>query len=57
MSTTATRVIVTGDKRRKALLNHFGGLKQLRNASREELARVEGINAQTAETLYNWFHE
>ena len=46
-----------GPKRRKALLNHFGGLKQLRNASREELARVEGINAQTAETLYNWFHE
>ncbi|WP_101675678.1 excinuclease ABC subunit UvrC [Alloalcanivorax mobilis] len=46
-----------GPKRRKALLNHFGGLKQLRNASREELARVEGINAQTADTLYNWFHE
>lgn len=46
-----------GPKRRKALLNHFGGLKQLRNASREELARVEGINAQTAETLYNWFHD
>lgn len=46
-----------GPKRRKALLNHFGGLKQLRNASREELSRVEGINAQTAETLYNWFHE
>lgn len=46
-----------GPKRRKALLNHFGGLKQLRNASLEELSRVDGINAQTAETLYNWFHE
>lgn len=46
-----------GPKRRKALLNHFGGLKQLRNASREELARVEGISARTAEILYNWFHE
>ena len=46
-----------GPKRRKALLNHFGGLKQLRNASREELARVEGINAHIAETLYNWFHD
>ncbi len=45
-----------GPKRRKALLSHFGGLKQLRNASLEELSRVDGINAQTAETLYNWFH-
>lgn len=45
-----------GPKRRKALLTHFGGLKQLRNASLAELARVPGINAQMAETLYDWFH-
>tara|TARA_A100001391_G_scaffold142471_1_gene100242 strand:- start:451 stop:2271 length:1821 start_codon:yes stop_codon:yes gene_type:complete len=45
-----------GPKRRKALLSHFGGLKQLRNASKEELARVEGVNAQTAQTIYDWFH-
>ncbi|MED5238347.1 MAG: excinuclease ABC subunit UvrC [Pseudomonadota bacterium] len=46
-----------GPKRRKALLTHFGGLKQLKNASAAELARVPGINAQMAETLYDWFHE
>ncbi|EKF73602.1 excinuclease ABC subunit C [Alcanivorax hongdengensis A-11-3] len=46
-----------GPKRRKALLTHFGGLKQLRNASVSELARVPGINVQMAETLYHWFHE
>lgn len=46
-----------GPKRRKALLTHFGGLKQLRNASAAELARVPGINAQMAQTLYDWFHE
>ncbi|MDX1805114.1 MAG: excinuclease ABC subunit UvrC [Alcanivorax sp.] len=45
-----------GPKRRKALLTHFGGLKQLRNASVVELARVPGINAQMAQTLYDWFH-
>ncbi len=45
-----------GPKRRKALLTHFGGLKQLRNASASELARVPGINAQMAQTLYDWFH-
>ena len=46
-----------GPKRRKALLTHFGGLKQLRNASAGELARVPGINAQMAQTLYDWFHD
>ncbi len=46
-----------GPKRRKALLTHFVGLKQLKNASAAELARVPGINAQMAETLYDWFHE
>ncbi|MCK0152422.1 excinuclease ABC subunit UvrC [Alcanivorax sp. S6407] len=46
-----------GPKRRKALLTHFGGLKQLKNASAAELARVPGINAQMAETLYDWFHQ
>ena len=46
-----------GPKRRKALLTHFGGLKQLRNASASELARVPGINAQMAQTLYDWFHD
>ncbi|MGB2248368.1 MAG: excinuclease ABC subunit UvrC [Alcanivorax sediminis] len=45
-----------GPKRRKALLTHFGGLKQLKNASVAELARVPGINAQMAQTLYDWFH-
>lgn len=46
-----------GPKRRKALLTHFGGLKQLKNASASELARVPGINAQMAQTLYDWFHD
>ena len=46
-----------GPKRRKALLTHFGGLKQMRNASASELARVPGINAQMAQTLYDWFHQ
>lgn len=46
-----------GPKRRKALLTHFGGLKQLKDASLAELSRVPGINARTAETIYHWFHQ
>ena len=46
-----------GPKRRKALLTHFGGLKQLKDASLSELSRVPGINTHTAETIYEWFHQ
>ncbi|ERP92790.1 excinuclease ABC subunit C [Alcanivorax sp. P2S70] len=46
-----------GPKRRKALLTHFGGLKQLRNASATELARVPGVNTQLAQQIYDWLHE
>ncbi len=35
-------------------LNHTGASRH-RDAS--ELARVPGINAQMAQTLYDWFHQ
>ncbi|HTO95843.1 MAG TPA: excinuclease ABC subunit UvrC, partial [Myxococcales bacterium] len=37
-----------GDKRKRALLGHFGSLKRIRAASPEEIARVEGFNLQLA---------
>lgn len=43
-----------GEKRRKALLRHFGSLKQIRNASVEEIAQVEGMNRKTAEKAAEW---
>jgi len=46
-----------GPKRRRALLHHFGGLTQLRNASAEAIADVEGIGPQMANTIYAWLHE
>lgn len=46
-----------GAKRRKALLHHFGGLAQLRNASEEAIAAVDGIGPQLAHTVYSWLHE
>ena len=33
-----------GDKRRRALLRHFGSLKRIRAATAEEIARVDGFN-------------
>ena len=40
-----------GGKRRSALLRHFGSVDQLRKASVEEIAAVEGMNRKAAERV------
>jgi excinuclease ABC subunit C len=40
-----------GPKRKKAMLKAFGSLKGIREASIEDLARVEGINVTLAEQI------
>jgi excinuclease ABC subunit C len=40
-----------GDKRKRALLAHFGSLKRIRAATAEEIAQVEGFNQQLAERV------
>ena len=44
-----------GAKKRKALINHFGGLQNVKSASIEELKKVNGINQNLAETIYYYF--
>jgi excinuclease ABC subunit C len=45
-----------GSARRKLLLKHFGSVKAMRQASREDLAGVPGIPAPVADALYLALH-
>ncbi|MES2883208.1 MAG: excinuclease ABC subunit UvrC [Pseudomonadota bacterium] len=45
-----------GPARRRALLNAFGGLSEVKRASIDALAKVEGINTALAERIYSRFH-
>ena len=46
-----------GDTRRKALLRKFKSVENIRDASEEELAQTESMNAGRARQVYEFFHK
>jgi excinuclease ABC subunit C len=45
-----------GASRKKALLNHFGSARGVKNAGLKDLEAVGGINRATARAVYAYFH-
>jgi excinuclease ABC subunit C len=45
-----------GPKRRKALIQFFGGLQGIKKASPAEIAKVPGISQNLAQNIYDELH-
>lgn len=46
-----------GEKRKFALLKHFGSLAAIKKATQEQLSEVKGISPAAAEKIYAYFHK
>ena len=46
-----------GPARRKALMRKYGAAENIREATEEELAQVESMNAASAHAVYTFFHK
>ena len=46
-----------GPTRKRALLHYFGTLKAIERASVADLTQVDGISAETARRIYEFFHD
>ena len=45
-----------GKKRKISLLKYFGSVDNIKNASVDELAKIEGMNLKIAKNVYNYYH-
>lgn len=53
---TLDKIDGIGPRRRELLLNHFGSVKKIREATRDEIMTVKGIPRNVAELVYRALH-
>ena len=46
-----------GPARRRAILKHFGSLKKLKEATREEIQEVKGLTSANVQSLWDFIHK
>jgi DNA ligase (NAD+) len=46
-----------GEETARDLATRFGTIDAVRNATREDFLRIEGVGPKVAESLYTWFHD
>lgn len=49
-------IVGIGPSRKRALLHHFGTLKEIERASLADLGKVPGISAESARKIFDFFH-
>jgi excinuclease ABC subunit C len=52
-----TEINGIGPSKAKALMTHFKSISAIKNASRNEIATVKGMNARDVDTIYMHFHK
>ncbi len=57
LTSNLTQIDGIGEKRAKALLQHFGTLTAIQNAELASLEAVNGISKPAAEAVYRYFHK
>ena len=51
-----TQIPLVGEKRKQALLSHFGSIDKIRQANINDLLNIDQIDIRVAENIYRYFH-
>ncbi len=52
-----TKIKGIGDKKANLLLKHFGSMKKIQNAKKDDILSVKGITPQNAEDIFEFFNK